>query len=213
MRELKLYEAPPFSPREALRYARASASSPRLDELMFDCLAECEGVLNYKIAYCELSFTIIGDFCDFGAFSVRSRALSENLASAKKVILFVASVGARIDRLIEKYERISPLRALMVSAIGSERVEALADAFMASAVEITEAHLTAWRAEWAAIESVVAELYPTLEGLKEDSEAIAALLAEGKYVMHHSRKYNRLYAPHYRIVSRKEYEKLKTILK
>ena len=41
----------------------------------------------------------------------------------------------------------------------------------------------------------------------------AALLAEGKYVMHHSRKYNRLYAPHYRIVSRKEYEKLKTILK
>lgn len=129
MREIKLYEAPPFSPREALRYARTSVSSPQLDELLFDCLAECEGVLNYKIAYCELSFTIIGDLCDFGAFSVRSRALSENLASAKKVILFVASVGARIDRLIEKYERISPLRALMVSAIGSERVEALADAF------------------------------------------------------------------------------------
>ena len=102
---------------------------------------------------------------------------------------------------------------LKAVAEGKISAEALADAFMASTVEVTEADLTAWRAEWAAIESVVAELYPTLEGLKEDSEAIAALLAEGKYVMHHSRKYNKLYAPHYRIVSRKEYEKLKTILK
>lgn len=56
-------------------------------------------------------------------------------------------------------------------------------------------------------------LYPTLEGLEADSKAIAQLLSEGKYVMHHSCQYNAAYAPHYRIVSRKEYEKLKTILK
>lgn len=84
---------------------------------------------------------------------------------------------------------------------------------MASAIEVTEADLEAWKCEWQNIERAVMTLYPTLEGLEEDSKAIAQLLSEGKYVMHHSCHYNAAYTPHYRIVSRKEYEKLKTILK
>ena len=84
---------------------------------------------------------------------------------------------------------------------------------MASAIEVTEADLEAWKCEWQNIEMAVMTLYPTLEGLEEDSKAIAQLLSEGKYVMHHSCHYNAAYTPHYRIVSRKEYEKLKTILK
>ena len=89
----------------------------------------------------------------------------------------------------------------------------LADAFIASVVDVNPTDLEAWRAEWTEIERVVAELYPTLEGFQADSEAIAALIAEGKYVMYHSRKYNEHYAPHYRIVSREQYEKLKDKLK
>ena len=84
---------------------------------------------------------------------------------------------------------------------------------MASAIEVTEADLEAWKCEWQDIEMAVMTLYPTLEGLEEDSKAIALLLSEGKYVMHHSCHYNAAYAPHYRIVSHKEYEKLKIILK
>lgn len=96
---------------------------------------------------------------------------------------------------------------------GKITAEELADAFIASAVDVNPTNLEAWRAEWAEIERVVTELYPTLEGFQADSEAIAALIAEGKYVMHHSRKYNEHYAPHYRIVSREQYEKLKDKLK
>ncbi len=70
-----------------------------------------------------------------------------------------------------------------------------------------------WKDEWEVIERAVLTLYPTLEGYNEDSEAIATLLSEGKYATHHSPQYNAAYSPHYRIVSRKEYEKLKTILK
>ena len=102
---------------------------------------------------------------------------------------------------------------LKAVAEGKITAEELADAFIASAVAVSEDDLAAWRAEWADIERVVAEHYPTIEGFKEDSAAIADLIADGKYVMHHSRKYNEVYSPHYRIVSREQYEKLKHKLK
>lgn len=102
---------------------------------------------------------------------------------------------------------------LKAVAKGKITAQALADAFIASAIDVTEADLEAWKGEWQDIERAVITLYPTLAGLEADSKAIAQLLSEGKYAMHHSRQYNAAYAPHYRIVSRKEYEKLKTILK
>ena len=40
-----------------------------------------------------------------------------------------ATVGVGIDRLIAKYSRISPSKALMLQAIGAERIEALCNAF------------------------------------------------------------------------------------
>ena len=43
--------------------------------------------------------------------------------------MFSATVGIEIDRFIRKYGRISPTKALFFQAIGSERVEALADKF------------------------------------------------------------------------------------
>ena len=46
-------------------------------------------------------------------------------------ILFAATVGVEIDRLIGKYGRLSPTKALLFQAIGAERIEALCDAFCA----------------------------------------------------------------------------------
>ena len=89
----------------------------------------------------------------------------------------------------------------------------LADAFMASVVEVRNEDIICWQAEWADIERAVKEEYPTLEGFKEDSAAIANMISDGKYVVHHSKIYNQTYNPHYRIVSRKEYNKLKDRLK
>lgn len=84
---------------------------------------------------------------------------------------------------------------------------------MASTEAIEEADLQSWSSEWQQIERAVRELYPNLEGFERDSATIATLLSEGKYVMHHSKVYNSTYAPHYRIVSREEYDKLKDRLK
>lgn len=70
-----------------------------------------------------------GMFCDFDCFSVCSEQLAKNLHGCSKVLLLAATAGVGIDRLIGKYGRIAPSKALMFQAIGAELVEAVCDAF------------------------------------------------------------------------------------
>ncbi|NLB15389.1 MAG: Vitamin B12 dependent methionine synthase activation subunit, partial [Clostridiales bacterium] len=65
---------------------------------------------------------------NFGAFSVQSADLAKNLYGCESVLLFAATVGVGIDRLISKYSRISPARSVIIDALGAERIEALCDA-------------------------------------------------------------------------------------
>ena len=65
----------------------------------------------------------------FRRFKVESSDLAKNLSGCSEVIVFCATVGTLFDRLIAKYERISPSKAVMLQAIGSERVEAVCDSF------------------------------------------------------------------------------------
>lgn len=95
----------------------------------YGALALCEKELCYKVCYIELPVRITDDFCDFELFSVNSRDLAKNLRECDRVLIFAATVGVGIDRLIAKYSRISPSRAVMLDAVGSERIETLCDAF------------------------------------------------------------------------------------
>jgi hypothetical protein len=125
----KTYEAPPIRRREILRYAGCAEADAATALLMEDCLTEAADALTYKVCYRELPVKIDGEKCDFGTFSVFSHQLARNLENCTRVILLAATVGVGIDRLIQKYSRIAPSRALMMQAIGAERIEALCDAF------------------------------------------------------------------------------------
>ena len=83
----------------------------------------------------------------------------------------------------------------------------LTDAFMASAPEVAPLVTEKWVAQWTAIENVVREHYPDLYNLEVDSQAIKELLSQEKYVMHHSRRYNASYHPHYRIIRKDVFER------
>lgn len=128
MTEFLSFAPPQIDRTEILRYAKSfgnEVTASVLDEY----IEKCEGVLNYNVGFCELKFTPDGDCCNFCDFSVKSKSLAENLKAAKRVFLAVFSVGHGIDRLIAKYSRSMPSIALIINAIGTERVEALADAF------------------------------------------------------------------------------------
>ncbi len=121
---------PPFDATEALRYMCVQGESPEeITELLASCLKECEEVLAPQVCAAIYDITMDDDIVDFGDFCLRSRDLVRCLKGCTRAVVFVATIGLGIDRLIIKYNRLSPARALAISAIGSERIEALCDAF------------------------------------------------------------------------------------
>lgn len=129
MINIKTYHEPPFCEKEILRYAGCKGEDKDIAALMHSCIHEVRNKLVYKVCWCEMSVSVCDDFCDFGLFSLTSAGLAKNLENCQKVIVFGATVGVEIDRLIAKYGRISPSRALMFQSIGTERIESLCDAF------------------------------------------------------------------------------------
>lgn len=125
----KCLDRPPVSDKEILRYAGCKGNNNEISALLCGCLAEAEDHLSYRVCYCKLGVKIDRNICDFGAFKVESSDLAKNLSGCSEVIVFCATVGTLFDRLIAKYERISPSKAVMLQAIGSERVEAVCDSF------------------------------------------------------------------------------------
>lgn len=129
-KELRLRE------REILRYAGCKTEEAEVVRLMQSCLQEAERAeaLQGKLCYAELPFRAEvsaekNTVCDFGSFSVCSEQLKKNLQDCNKVLLLAATAGVGIDRLISKYGRIAPSKALMFQAIGAELVEAICDTF------------------------------------------------------------------------------------
>ncbi len=124
----KTYSAPPINEKEILRYAGGIADDITI-KLLNECINEALDYITYKVCYCELPVKTNGDLCGFGVFNVQSKNLVTNLSGCNSVIIFGATIGIGLDRLITKYSHISPAKALMLQAFGAERIEALCDAF------------------------------------------------------------------------------------
>ena len=125
----KNYAPPEVSRREVLRYAKAKESSD-CEALLDSVTEETSGIFTYKVSYAVLDLRTSEDSVDFGVFRAESKSLTKNLDGCCRAIVFGATVGLSIDRLIAKYSRLSPARALILNALGAERIEALCDAFV-----------------------------------------------------------------------------------
>ena len=95
---------------------------------------------------------------------------------------------------------------LKVIADGRVPVDVFVDAFMASARGIDTTLTQTFVNDWQLIQQAVRTAAPQLAGFSEDSTLLANLLSQGKYVVHHSRKFNKHYHPHYRIIRRDLFE-------
>ncbi len=131
MIKTKIYDSPLLREEEIIRYTGARVCD---DSYLIALIREsCEELLpraSYRICYTEINLLSSDkEICVFDEFTVKSASLSKNLRSCKKVILLAATVGIEIDRLINKYGSISPLKALVMQAIGAERIESLCDRF------------------------------------------------------------------------------------
>jgi len=95
---------------------------------------------------------------------------------------------------------------LKVIADGRVPMDVFVDAFMASANGIDTTLTQTFIEDWKLIQQAVRSSIPDLQGFSEDSTLLAELLKQGKYVVHHSRKFNKHYHPHYRIIRRDLFE-------
>lgn len=114
---------------EVIRYAGGGKDEGELKKMLDECIAEALPLISYRVCYDEFDIKADGDLLDMGFCRAESASLAKNLFGCKKIILFAATVGIGIDRLIMKYGKISPAKGLMMQGVGAERIEALCDAF------------------------------------------------------------------------------------
>lgn len=125
----KVYPAPEIDKREILRYLKASDSSRELNSLIDACIGELCASCAYRVVYCEVPVSLFGGVVDFGFAKTCSSMLEKRLAGYERAIIFACTVGIGPDRIIAKYSKTAPAMSLISQAVGTERVEALADAF------------------------------------------------------------------------------------
>ncbi len=119
----------PVNRKEVLRYAGAKEDDGVLSSLLDECIALAEAHLTYRLAYTELPVSVQKGRVDMGFFCTPSSDLEKNLSECERVLVFGATLGLAFDRLISRVAVTSPTRALLLDALGDERIEALADAF------------------------------------------------------------------------------------
>ncbi len=129
MTYVKNYSPPPVRRQEILRYAGVKGDASNIQALLDECLQEAELKLSYRVCWESVPVFQKDGVLDLGFAEVPSRDLAKNLKSCEKAILFAATVGPQLDMLIARYSRISPAKALLLNAIGAERIESLCDLF------------------------------------------------------------------------------------
>ncbi len=151
------FAAPPVNRGEILRYAgypaavlrargqgRADTSytdvpgDEELAKRLDDVVALTEGQLTYRLSYVCAKTEWDEEGYPVLPIAQHSKDLKRNLENCEGVIIFAATIGAGIDRLIRRYERTQVATGLLLQGIGAERVEALVDFFNAEVNEKAE---------------------------------------------------------------------------
>ena len=127
---VSVLECPVLNLAEVRRYARVMGEDSFTDALIEKCFAEAEPVLSYKACYVTADINHMDGLLQIGTISTDSKLLLKALNGCERAVIFAATIGAPYDRLIAKYSRLSPAKALLFQALGAERAEALCDAFV-----------------------------------------------------------------------------------
>lgn len=122
----------PLNEREVLRYCgymgTIDEGEEQLRKLLDEVTSSVAGSLSYAVCYRELSLDDPADRKSV-SFLFESAQVSKLLKDCSHVVLFAATIGMGIDLLINRNQRFSPAKALLLQGLGAERIEALCDNF------------------------------------------------------------------------------------
>lgn len=109
-----------------LGYRKNVADTGAVEGVLDECEQLVLSVQDLKAVY-DIFDISWGQSLDLGFARVNSRALELNLQGCNRIVLFAATAGAGIDRLIAKYNRLSPAKAVVIQAMGAALVEEWCD--------------------------------------------------------------------------------------
>ena len=112
---------------EVLRYLGVKQADEGTLSLIIQCEKEAFEASCPKAVYIEADITVDENTVDFGFMRVNSKNLATNLSGCYKAYLFCATLGIGMDRRFERQSRISPTKAMVLSAVGSSLVESFCD--------------------------------------------------------------------------------------
>ncbi len=116
--------------REVWRYAGyfGQEREDSLESLLEEVWKEALPLFSYRVCYLEAPLTWEEELPVL-PIPVKSRNLATCLAGCSRVILFAGTIGQEYDRLIARAQKTSPTKALLLQALGAERIEALCNTF------------------------------------------------------------------------------------
>ncbi|MBR5974877.1 MAG: Vitamin B12 dependent methionine synthase activation subunit [Clostridiales bacterium] len=137
------YDTPSLNVTEWLRYScipvyeqENAAKDPEIAASMEAALSLIPGALSFRVGFCVVPLSWDEDGFPVFPFAQRSEKLRKNILGCDRAVLFAATIGSGIDRLIRRYEKADPKLGLLLQGLGAERVESLCDAFNGEVSEI-----------------------------------------------------------------------------
>ena len=126
---LREFAALPVNRHEIVRYMGCREVSAEINALIDRSLLLCESKLSYRVCYAQYNLSIEDTICDLGFGKVQSKDLAKCLSGCSSIILFAATLGLELDRMILRYGKSEPSVSVCLQAVGAERIEALCDEF------------------------------------------------------------------------------------
>ncbi len=115
--------------RETLRYLgyKNQAADGAVLTLVSQCWEELDRTASPRSFWREYPLTAAGDEIDTGVFQTRSSALGRNLRGCERILVFAASLGAGVDLLLQRYEKLQMSKAVVMQAAAAAYLENYCD--------------------------------------------------------------------------------------
>ncbi len=115
--------------KEIFRYLGYGNKTPDEEtvQLAEACLQDLEQIAQPKSIQRTTALQYDGDLLIIGDMQVRSKNLYKNLQGCTQVVLFAATLGAGVDRLIARYSRQQMSRAAVLQAASAAYIEEYCD--------------------------------------------------------------------------------------
>lgn len=88
-----------------------------------ECILEVQNAMSFRSIYKVSSVLVENDTIKTQNVTFKSKSLSLHLKNAKKVILYSATLGASVDKILNAYSKINVFKQVIIQAVATAIIE------------------------------------------------------------------------------------------